>query len=486
MKIFQINLFKLNNNYNKNEITGLNSFLPRYGVKLRPQIQQDTVSFTGKNKLPDIMIPRFDDMIAQTQNLTGRVRHIVELAKYGLNCPVCGHIMLDLGKYNNYEKKITSATNSTEMIAHMEELKKYLHPTEAKIFEIMKSENQKNPKKTLHDILKSYLPESEKRLVELQAQILAYIGILSRDLPEKECLDVQNLLKETFNRLIDARETSRFSRKIFISKLKNIFIPENERTELVIKLIGEFWGKYKNTKYGTINNMERYVKSRFVYEIENWDYTPEQEKILDESAYLPRARDNLDAFIVKYSKKDYKRDNPDRKIALRMYSNSLSTLEHIIPQSKGGLTVIENSAAECASCNNGRSSDSIITQIVENPTMPVNYRNYIMQLLGFAKAGLTKEKYIIAQNSTYRNESLGILDVEIPSSSKKKKAPIQKHNKHEMNITPTKAERRAAKKEKIEKIEKAKRKATRKKKIDNSKNVPKKNSDKKTRNRRFW
>lgn len=446
MKILQINPFKINSN-NTTELNGTKNTAPFFGVKLKPQLQHDTVSFSAKP--PSIMAPTMEDLINRTKASDILRLNILRLAKYDVPCPVCGRIMLDLDKYNEFEGKILKTKDPHEILNYIEGLKKYLHPIEKQIFEMMKADNLKNPKMTLHDMLKIRLPESESKIVALQSQILGNIGIYSHNLSGEERINVLNLINETFARIIDPRETSRFSRKIFLKKLKNIFIPEHLRTNLRLKFITEFQSMYKGTEYYTQENLAEYVDNKLSNAIQNWIYTPEQDKIIEEAVKLPKAYNNVDAFIVKYAKRDYKRANPDQKIALRMLSNSLATVEHIKPQAKRGETKPSNLALECACCNNGRNDDSLIEQISENPIMPVNYRRYMKKLCQLHHDNIVEKSYITQQNKTFKEESYGYLDVNLTPLLSKENKERSRLIRSKLGRTPTKAERRAARKMKL-------------------------------------
>ena len=447
MKIFQITGLNFNNSNNRQKVAetkslAANTFTPQ----MRPMLNRDTVSFTAK-KIPSIMAPTMEDLINKTKASDILRFNILRLAKYDIPCPVCGHIMLDLDKYNAFEEKIMSTTDPTKILKYIGELEKYLHPIEAKIFDMMKTDNLKNPKETLHDMLKSRLADSESKIVALQTQILGNIGLFSHNLKTKERKEVQNLLNETFARIIDPRETSRFSRKIFLTKIKNIFIPEHLRANLKLKFIEEFDSMYKGTEYYTEENKADYINKQLAYTIENWIYTSEQDKIIEEAVKMPKAYNNIDAFIVKYAKRDYKRANPDQKIALRMLSNSLATVEHIKAQNSRGETKPGNLSLECACDNNRRNSDNIIEQISENPLMPFNYKKYMKRLCQLHLDNNVEKSFITQQNKTYKEESYGFLDANLSILSKPRKKVSK--IKEKMSGTPTKAERRAARKLKL-------------------------------------
>ena len=153
-----------------------------------------------------------------------------------------------------------------------------------------------------------------------------------------------------------------------------------------------------------------------------------------------------DAFIVKYAKRNYGSANPDQKIALRMLSNSLATIEHIKPSKLKGDTSPDNLALECAGDNNRRRHSSLISQIVENPGMIINYPRYVARLIELHKNGKLEKNYIKQTNRTYSSLSLGILDADLTELNR---PLVRKKTKVKSGITPTKAERRAQRKENL-------------------------------------
>ena len=389
-----------------------------------------------------------EDLINRTKAVDILRFNVLRLAQYNVPCPVCGKLMLDVNKFNEFEKNILGTTNPGKILEYIEELKKYLHPVEAKIFSMMKNDNFVNPKRTLHDMLKIKLPKSENKIIQCQSKIFTDIGILSRKLPDSQRIQVQDLLNETFTRILDPRETSRFSR-IFIDKLKYAFIPQKELRKLKETFEREYVKKYKNDKNLNPYNVEQYINERIKANINKRILTPEQEAIMAKAVNLPMAYNNVDAFIVKYAKRNYKGANPDQKIAIRMLSNSLATVEHIKPQSKRGATEPKNLGLECACDNNRRGSASIIEQIIENPQMPYNYRLYMRRLCELNLSNVLEKSYITQQNKTYQKESLGLLDSDLSILRRgyKNNRSSKKYNKS--GRTPSIEERRAARKFKL-------------------------------------
>lgn len=382
-------------------------------VRLNPQPTKDLVNFTSK--IPSLMAPTMEDIINKTKAVDIMRYNILRLGEYDIHCPCCGRVMLPLSKYKDAEAKILATTSSKEMLDIVAEHKRYLHPTERKAFSMMKSDINSHPDRNLLDTLRKRLSRSERRLVFIQSKIFNNIELLSRKLPEKSRRRVNDLINETYERILDPRETSRFSRHTFIEKLKDIFVPES-------------------------------VRSHFRGHFPAWIYTELQNQMIKQACELPSAHNNIDAFIVKYSKRDYKMANPNQKIALRMLSESLVSIEHIKARFRHGETIPSNLSLECASCNNRRGDAPVFEQITENPSMINNYSVYISELCDLHKLGLVEKSYIRGQHKTYYDESLGLLDADISSIVGQTQYPQKAVNN---SLTPTKAERRMARKLKL-------------------------------------
>ena len=415
MKIFSLTSVNFNNinpsaNMTRQQIYNRENH-PLY-TKATPT--KDTVCFTAK--IPSIVTPTMEDLVKRTKAVDVLRFNVLRLAKHDVPCPVCGHLMLDVDKFNEFEANVLSTTSPKEILDYIGQLKKYLHPNvEAKIYSMMREDLSYNPNMTLLDILKKRLPYSEKKIVYEQSKIFTKIEQLSRKLPGNKRTQVQDLINETYSRILDPGERSRFSRYIFLNKLKDIFVPENDRRQLRDILV-------------------------------DWIYTPLENEIIHEATKLPMAYNNIDAFIVKYSKRNYAGANADQKIALRMLSNSLATVEHIKPQHMHGRTEPANLALECACDNNRRRDDSLIEQISENPQMLFNYRRYIKRLCELHFKNIVEKSYITQQNKTYYRESYGLLKADTSCLSQR---PLKQKRREKSGITPPLQERRAARHEKL-------------------------------------
>ena len=342
-------------------------------------------SFEGKMpKIPSLVQPSIEDILNRTPASQIFRNNILRIAKHGVPCPCCGRIMLDIDSFNNFKKAIEPLHNPRDILQQIGQYSQYLHPVEKNIFKMLVKENQQKPKMSLHEIILSKLHTAERDLITEQAKIFVNIGLLSRELAPEDCEKVNKLLKKTYAQIFDKEPTSKFSRKIFISELE-----------------------------GLLNNTDKRLR-----------------KIIVESAIqLPTAYNNKDAFIVKYAKKNYKKQTPDKAIAIRLLSNSTVTIEHINPHKLKGSNSPKNLAIECACDNNKRRHDSLAEQIKNNPQMPQNYQRYMKRLSELVEEGKLEKSYVLQTNATFGELSEGVLYRDLSKlryNPKKHKAALQK------------------------------------------------------------
>lgn len=398
MRIFAVNSIQFNNS-KRIQKSNLDNFESKFLSS--SNYHKDTVSFQGK--IPSLVTPTMEDLINRTKAVDILRFNILRLAKHKIPCPCCGHIMLDIDTYKAFEADIQKTTNPQDILIKIGKLKEYLHPVEMSVYKMMKAKLFEHPNMSLHEVLKEKLPRSEKKLIFQQSKTLVSLGVMSKELPAEKGNVIGQLIGETFQRLFDTGSTSRFSRKVFLKKL-----------EYMLKDVDNI--KLKN-------------------------------KMISEAANLPTAYNDADAFIVKYAKRDYKGKNPDQKIACRMLANSLATVEHIRPQKKGGGITPENLALECACDNNRRNHDSVIEQVLENPSMIINYSLYMNRLSELHLAGKLEKSYITQTNKSYADASDGLLCSDLQLLKNNYKTGIKPSKTLNDGKTPTKAERRELRKQ---------------------------------------
>ena len=112
MQIFKIGFSLNRNNYRTSPVNSNYNNKPTDNYNLLKQPVGDTVTFSGK--IPSIVTPTMEDLINRTKAVDILRYNVLRLAKYDLPCPVCGRLMLDVDKFNEFENKVLSTTNPDE------------------------------------------------------------------------------------------------------------------------------------------------------------------------------------------------------------------------------------------------------------------------------------------------------------------------------------------------------------------------------------
>ena len=99
----KVSIINYNNNYKIHKNSGIEHkpYLP----VIKTDISCDTVYFSGK--IPSIVTPTMEDLIKRTKASDILRFNILRLAQYRIPCPVCGHIMLDVNKFNEFESNLS-------------------------------------------------------------------------------------------------------------------------------------------------------------------------------------------------------------------------------------------------------------------------------------------------------------------------------------------------------------------------------------------
>ncbi len=280
-----------------------------------------------------------------------------ELMQYGLPCPICNKEMIALELMNR------PATESLELIAD-----KYdqMNPIGQVMFCQLKSLSKRHPKKNIQELLQTQFKNSEINLIVEQREILDSLNFLSWQLPNKKGIELRKIIGQTFETIFkrEPNPKKRFKRK---------------------KIIATF-DDFANTLNDT--NLKR--------------------KIGNTIRNLPTSDNSINAFVVKYAPR-----TPE-EIAMKLHRDDFATLEHIIPESKGGRLVIW----ECSADNAARGDSGINEQLKKHPEMKENLQKHFDKLISiyhheFAFEPLKKQRllksYIFSLQNEYAIASKGAL-----------------------------------------------------------------------------
>lgn len=252
------------------------------------------------------------------------------LLKYNgiLNCAYTGKPMMYNSDLNKVFAKLAKRPNAQSAINLLNGYRKYMYDIESDIFDLFLDADHKN-KKTFTDILREYAPSSEVKLKEKQLRVLSSTNyIIDRLSPETAEL-VNFILEKSKSKIEDGS----FTRSYPLDLIRNIKGKEQDIKEL--ENIYHAWYK------------------------------------------LPRSSRDADAFVVSYAKESHE------AIAKRLLTPSVATIEHIKPQSKGGIDSMRNYLLVCRRANGERSSMPLDEYIMLNPELeiPKHLQEYVEEVI---------------------------------------------------------------------------------------------------------
>ena len=282
-----------------------------------------------------------------------------------LRCAYTGKIMLAPSEFKIISQKLLKRPNAQSAINLLQKYEAYMDDIESIIFDIFKDSSHKS-KRDFQDILIEEVPEAKKRLQEKQIKILnkanKIINSMSESIAEKVRLIRDESIKEV--------ENDTFGRKAPLEKIKKIA--------------------------ATGEDLAKVIK---VYQ--TWYKSPASAK-------------DLDAFIVKYSKRTHE------QIANRLLSSAVASIEHIVPQSRNGGDSLSNFLLVRSQFNNTRSSMPLSEFIALNEEIDIpkhlqNYINDVVRLTNDKRTAFNQRPfYAIKVIETLKKESGNKIKLEHP------------------------------------------------------------------------
>lgn len=264
-------------------------------------------------------------------------------ATEGIPCAYSGIPMVPQHIFKGVLTEDALSGTSRAAIRVLSQFEENMFKTEKSVFRKLKELGEDNPKYSLQDLLMSCRPESLRKLQQTQYETVAAIKELGKQLPEDSLskASLTNLLDEA-NILIAKDSTSMersFKRKVFIAKLNRV------RDAITP------------------------------------DKTDEQQifdRICTAAQELKTSENNVHAFVVKYSGRS------SSEIGQRLVEPSVSTFEHIIPDSQDGGSSLNNCLAVSRKFNHRRGKMPLPAFIKLYPDIPKNcqfHMDYVINLI---------------------------------------------------------------------------------------------------------
>ena len=295
-----------------------------------------------------------------------------KLYKYHLTCLCCGREMIEPEEIQKLANSGVLRCSAPEAIEILNKYEGNMHSVEKEVFGILKENAKKYPDLNFQQILTLIKDEHEKPLIATQFGIFKMIEKASENINPELRKEIKELIEEEKQLILEGN--NQFRRKRFVNKFEQI-------------LSGR---KNSATK----------------------------EHLIRLANKLPTAYEDKNAFIVKYSTK------PADAIGIRLLSYSMCTIEHVRPKNPkttNGENHLFNYIPECMRCNSFRQDRPMIQQLEEHPEMFFNAQRLMNRLVDFANRGKLSKWYIVKIQDRVKQESEGLLDLNIDSLNMSRK-----------------------------------------------------------------
>ena len=124
------------------------------------------------------------------------------------------------------------------------------------------------------------------------------------------------------------------------------------------------------------------------------DDTALKAKVLETAEELPTSRNNISAFILKFQ------NTPSNRLCYRLVSDSFGSIEHLLPQSKGGRDELSNYGPASAYFNSRRGNVDLKDYLHQHPNIKQTCQYSVDKMIELANDGIFEKiklprKYIL-------------------------------------------------------------------------------------------
>ncbi len=334
-----------------NQTLQINNIWSKSEATTKSSVSKQSVDSINKLPLNTLSLANFPN-ISFRRNAD--VDFLLSQAK-NLRCAYSGITMLSQAELKEIFTKLEKRTNAQSAINLLQNYESYMHDIESIIFDILKDASHKT-KRDFQDILLELKPESLLRLAEKQKNIIKSTDKIIRKMSPDVAKQVEAIRDSALQKI----EDNSFGRQPPLEMIK------------AVKATG--------------TDLDRVIR---VYQA--W-------------YKLPYSATDLDAFIVKYSRK------PHADIARRLLSSSVATVEHIQPSSCGGGDELGNFLLVSARFNNERHSMPLDEYIMLNSEIDIkkNLQQYIDDIID----EMRRKKSTFHHRSWYPNKIKKVINRE--------------------------------------------------------------------------
>ena len=257
-----------------------------------------------------------------------------------INCPYRGIIIIPSTAIKDFEKRLEKCKTASDALNLLSNYYDNFLPTEKAIYAIFKDFVSINPNDNLKNCLQMIRRNCLTKLKLEELEVLDEVDILTHKLCAKTALEFRTKTTKCRQIIISDNEREFFKRRIFLSSLEGITPKENER---------EIFAEIKN-----------------------------------KALFLPTSESSRNAFVVKYSKRK------QTEITRRLFISSTGSIEHVTPQSLGGINTIGNFLLTTASGNRYRENMPLVEYIKRHEKIPQYVQKYIDSIIKEIHSGAMK------------------------------------------------------------------------------------------------
>ncbi|MBO7672515.1 hypothetical protein J6S88_03810 [bacterium] len=378
-----------------------------------------------------------------------------KLYRYMVDLYSAGDMLSD-AMLNKMKKRGFFKGSISEVVSKLRPYKeKYLEPMELKVFEVIEKEACKTPDITITELFNGLFYKSLKEIEHEQKPLFDHMRALGGELPADYAKKFAEYMAIVDKKVKGEPIQREFSKKEFIYKLTKLAngVTDNSLKTMIKNVIACFEGNVQENKIKQIFRRLFHMKpdnpqltdalkvkmldelmetasskghkriarlcddsikmlsgvpvyvpfsnKAFTYDItkilNDLPETRAKIEIMATARALPNSASSIDALILKF------RDSEPNLIGDRLFSPSLVSVEHLLPQSEGGATNIANCALARRGPNSRRGSEPLHITLQKFPKK--NQQKYVNRLIMLVKRGLMHPEDALAQIETI--EQLG-------------------------------------------------------------------------------
>ncbi len=339
------------------------------------------------------------------------VRHgaqkLKKLASYGVTDMYTGRLMLDAKKFEQWQQSDLFSKSIKQILHVTRHSKKTLGNVESQVYEILEQEAKKTPQDTLETIIKRIKPKYEKELLSKQQPIFEKLIQVACKMPTDRFNEFMKLMDVTSKKIENNPVVLPFSEKEFRYKLSRIaseIESKNDQKELAaINKIEEYFKTSPLSDNKELIELFQDVRARiygfptyapfkrkpFIHDLDKITDTLDDKALAHElhdiAVSLPRAKDDVSAFIVKVS------GSTGSKIGYDLFSEAVCSVDHLKAENNGGISTLGNYGLCSKGINSEKSNMCFEDWIEKKPQSRENIQKYVDKLIFLYKNGVFKE-----------------------------------------------------------------------------------------------